>query len=233
MKKDPKMIATPENANASTLASVKQEKVPVEETFGKVINSQMLETKPCYSNYLKKIDKFDKKISFPLQSYAPNIFIEIFFYIFAKLFNTITVTIYLILILFISIYFFQSLNVFLIVFCHVMFGVLVTVIVKKLAGRERPALLAKRYCYKVRTHESLNSMPSGDCLQAANFCMMFIFYFENNIKYISLLLIPTSMFGRVFYCCHYWLDCFIGAFLGILISYGSYYFINEFHLNNF
>ena len=233
MKKDSNMIATTENANSSTLDVVKQEKVPVEENFGKVYNSQMLESKTCYSNCITNLDNFDKKISTPLQSYTPNIYIEIFFLIFAKIFNTITVIVYLILILLYSLFFLKNIYIFITVFFHVIFGVLVTVIMKKIIGRERPTLLVKRYFYKVRTNETMNSMPSGDSLQATNFCMMFILYFENKIKFFSILFIPMSMFGRVFYCCHYWFDCFVGAFLGLVISYGSYFLINKFNLNNF
>jgi membrane-associated phospholipid phosphatase len=79
----------------------------------------------------------------------------------------------------------------------------------------------------------MNSMPSGDSLQSANFAMMMILYFENNIKFLSLLFIPMSMTGRVFYCCHYWFDCIIGAFFGIFISFGCYFLINKFNLNKF
>ena len=73
-------------------------------------------------------------------------------------------------------------------------------------------------------------MPSGDSLQAGNFVMMIILYLNCDIKYFSLLLIPASMTGRVFYNCHYWFDCIIGAILGIIISTTCYYIINKFNL---
>ena len=96
------MIATTENANSTTLEVVKQEKVPIEENFGKVYITQY-ESKSCLSNCISSLDNFDKKISQPLQKYEPNFFIEIIFLIFAKLFNTITVTLYLVFLLFYSI----------------------------------------------------------------------------------------------------------------------------------
>ena len=114
-----------------------------------------------------------------------------------------------------------------------MTGLFITLIIKKIIGRERPVLTVKRYFYKVRTKESTNSMPSGDSLQSATFSMMIILYLGNNSRFFSLLFIPMSMSGRVFYNCHYWFDCFIGAFLGIIISYGCYLIINKFNLNNF
>lgn len=226
------MIATTENANSTTLEVVKQEKVPIEENFGKIYITQY-ESKSCLSNCISSLDNFDKKISQPLQKYEPNFFIEIIFLIFAKLFNTITVTLYLVFLLFYSIFFKKNSYIFIIVFIHVIIGVLITVTIKKIIGRERPLLIAKRYFYKVRTKEMMNSMPSGDSLQSANFAMMMILYFENNIKFLSLLFIPMSMTGRVFYCCHYWFDCIIGAFFGIFISFGCYFLINKFNLNKF
>ena len=134
---------------------------------------------------------------------------------------------------FYSILYIKNLYVFIIVLIHVIIGVLITVIIKKIAGRERPLLTAKRYFYKVRTKEVMNSMPSGDSLQSANFAMMMILYFENNLKFLSILFIPMCMAGRVFYCCHYWFDCIIGAFFGILLSYGCYFFIIKLNLNIF
>ena len=91
----------------------------------------------------------------------------------------------------------------------------------------------KRYFSGVRKRETMESMPSGDSLQAANFAMMMLMYFENKYKFFSLCFIPISMIGRVFYCCHYWFDCFIGAFLGIFVSYGCYFLINKLNLNKF
>ena len=226
------MISIKDNANDISLEVVKQGKVPVEESFSKMDISQS-ESKSCFSNCISNLDSFDKRISQPLQTYSPNFCIELFFFIFAKSFNTLSITIYLILLLLYSVLFIKNINIFLIAFIHVMIGVLITIIMKKIIGRERPILLAKRYFERVRTRETMESMPSGDSLQSANFAMMMILYFNNKFKFLSLLFIPMSMLGRVFYCCHYWFDCFVGAFIGIIISYGSYLIINKFNINKF
>lgn len=226
------MISSHDNSNDVTLEVVKQGKVPIEESFSKIDISQS-ESKTCLSNCINNLDNFDKKISQPLQTYTPNFCIEIIFFIFAKSFNTITIIIYLFLALLYAIFIFNNIKIFMIVLVHVMFGVFVTVTLKKIIGRERPNLSVKRYCHKVRTRETMESMPSGDSLQSANFAMMIILYFENSVKFFSLLFIPMSMIGRVFYCCHYWLDCFVGAILGIIISYGSYLIVNKFNINKF
>ena len=222
-------MASTDNVNVNTLDVIKQEKVPIEESY----NITVIEPKTCCGKCLSNVDNFDKKISQPLQSYTPNLVIELIFLIFAKSFNTITIILYLVLILLYSIFISKNINIFLVPFIHVIIGVMITLILKKIFGRERPNLSVKKYFEKVRTRETMESMPSGDCLQSANFSFMIIFYFENKIKFFSLFFIPMTMIGRVFYCCHYWLDCFVGAVLGIGVSYISHFIINKFNINNF
>ena len=225
-------MASTDNVNVISLDVVKQEKVPVEESFSKIYITQ-IEPKSCCGKCISNLDNFDKKISQPLQGYTPNLFVELFFLIFAKSFNTLTVILYLILLFIYSVFILKNIKIFIIPLIHVIIGALITLILKKIIGRERPNLSAKKYFEKVRTRETSESMPSGDCLQSANFAFMIIFYFEKKIKFFSLCFIPLSMIGRVFYCCHYWFDCFVGAFLGIITSYGSYFIINKFNLNKF
>ena len=227
------MMTTNENdVNQISLDVIKREQVPIEENFGKSYNAQ-LETKSCLSNCITDLDNFDKKISQPLQTYTPNVYIEIIFLIFAKVFNTLNIILYLVFLFLYSIFIKKNPYIFIIVFIHVIIGALITLIIKKMIGRERPSLTVKRYFYKVRTKELLNSMPSGDCLQSANFAMMMILYFGSSSRFFSIIFIPMSMIGRVFYSCHYWFDCLIGAFLGIINSFGCYFLINKFNLNNF
>ena len=226
------MTTSDTEPSSTTLDVIKREQVPVVENFGKVFNSEF-ESKSCLSNLITDLDNFDKKISQPLQTYTPNFYIEVLFLIFAKSFNTLNIILYQVFIFFYSIFIKKNPFIFVVVFIHVMTGLFITLIIKKIIGRERPVLTVKRYFYKVRTKESTNSMPSGDSLQSANFSMMIILYLGNNSRFFSLLFIPMSMSGRVFYNCHYWFDCFIGAFLGIIISYGCYLIINKFNLNNF
>ena len=223
------MTTTDNDVSPISLEVVKQEQVPIEENFGKV----KFKTKSCLSNCISDLDNFDKKISQPLQTYTPNFYIEVLFLISAISFNTLNIILYLLFIFFYSTFIKKNPYIFIIVFIHVIIGLLFTLTIKKIIGRERPILTVKRYFYKVRTKELMNSMPSGDSLQSANFAMMMILYLGNNSRFFSLLFIPVAMIGRVFYSCHYWFDCFIGAFLGIIISYGCYFFINKFNLNNF
>ena len=226
-------ISSTNNSEVTKLEVVNPEKVPIEENFRKVYISSS-ESKSYFSNCISKLDNFDKKISLPLQSYTPNIFIEILFFIGAKIFNTITVILYLVFLLIFCILVQKNIKAFLIYLCHVITGGLITLFTKILIGRERPTLSVKRHFHKVRKRETSNSMPSGDSLQAANFAMIMILYFNGNIKYLSLAVIPYSMIGRVFYNCHYWFDCIIGAFLGIFISLGTYYFIiYKFNINKY
>lgn len=175
-------------------------------------------------NIFNYLDKLDKKISKPLQNYTPNYLTECIFLIFAKLFNNTPVTVYLFIILIYS-FFKKNFNLFLIIFFHVINGVILTGILKKIIGRNRPTLTVNKYFNFVRDKEKTKSMPSGDSLQAGIFATMIILYLNNDLKYFSLLFIPASMTGRVFYCCHYWFDCIIGAILGIIISICNYYIL--------
>ena len=120
---------------------------------------------------------------------------------------------------------------FLIPFIHVVIGAILTGLLKIIIGRNRPVSTVKRFCNYVRDKETSKSMPSGDSLQSANFAMMAILYFNCNMKYLVLLLIPGVMCGRVYYNCHYWFDCIIGVVLGIFVSIGSYIIINKINLH--
>ena len=176
------------------------------------------------------LDNIDKKISKPLQTYTPNLAIELIFYFFAKIFNTLPVISYLVLLLLYS-YMKNTYKVFLIVFSHVISSVIITVILKKIIGRNRPNLNVKRYFNNVNT-ETNKSMPSGDTIQAGTFITMVMLYINFKSKYFTLLLIPGVMCGRVFYNCHYWFDCIIGLILGIFISIGVYFTIIKNYISN-
>ena len=206
------------------------EQVPIEESIEKfeIIESNNFCIK--LKILLHNLDELDKKISKPLQTYTPNFGIELIFFLFAKLFNTNVVVSYLIIMLIYSFSKFKNGYLFLIIFFHVFMAALFTFFIKRIFKRNRPVLEVKRYFNHVREREKSYSMPSGDSLQAGNFVMMIILYLNCDIKYFSLLLIPASMIGRVFYNCHYWFDCIIGAILGIIISSTCYYIINKFNL---
>ena len=107
--------------------------------------------------------------------------------------------------------------------CHVIVGVLVTLITKASIKRPRPTLKVRKH-FKLK--ENTHSMPSGDTLQAGIFATMIILYLETNFRFLAILLIPAVMLGRIFYNLHYWFDCIIGAILGIGVSIGTYNVIN-------
>ena len=201
--------------------------IPIEESIDQfdIIESRnnFFSFKTCL-NYL---DDIDKKISKPLQTYSTNFAIECIFLIFAKLFNNGPVIAYLSSLLILFFFKYIKFSVFFIPFFHVIMGGIFTFILKSKIGRNRPTLISKRYFNFVRNKETSKSMPSGDSLQAGIFAMIFIFYFHNNMKYLSLLLIPMVMCSRIYFNCHYWFDCIIGAILGIIIAFGSYFILNK------
>ena len=136
------MTTSDTEPSSTTLDVIKQEQVPVVENFGKVFNSQF-ESKSCLSNLITDLDNFDKKISQPLQTYTPNFYIEVLFLIFAKSFNTLNIILYQVFIFFYSIFIKKNPFIFVVVFIHVMTGLFITLIIKKIIGRERPVLTVK------------------------------------------------------------------------------------------
>ena len=173
---------------------------------------------------IQVLDNVDKNISKPLHTYSPDFKVECIFYCFARLFNIDTVIIYLLSIVIYSFLKYKNGYMALIPICHVICGALITVLIKFLIKRPRPILKTKRY---FRLKESNHSMPSGDSLQAGIFATMIIIYFNSSLRYFGILLIPAAMLGRIFYNLHYWLDCIIGATMGICISIGTYMAINK------
>lgn len=205
--------------------------IPIEESIEQF---EIVETRNNNSNGLNEclnyLDEIDKKISKPLQTYSPNFAIECIFFIFAKLFNNGPVITYLSILLILYFLKYIKFSVFFIPFFHVIMGGIFTYILKAMIGRNRPPLISKRYFNFVRNKETSKSMPSGDSLQAGIFVMIFILYFNDNRKYLSLLLIPMVMCSRIYFNCHYWFDCIIGAILGIIIAFGSDFILNKIKL---
>lgn len=207
-----------QNENKKISQSIQEKPVIIEE----------IQTKKHHYNkqgFLQYLDSLDKKISFPLQTYTPRFPIECIFYCFARLFNPDLVIIYFASVLIFSII--RDKNGYLVLYpiAHVLTGLIITVILKKIIGRPRPTLKTYRYFRKVREKEFTYSMPSGDSLQAAIFSTMIILYINSFFSYFSILLIPAAMIGRVFYNCHYWFDTIIGAILGVITSICTYFTI--------
>ena len=174
-------------------------------------------------NCINDLDKFDKMISKPLHTYSPSFRIEIIFFCFARLFNIDTIIIYLISILLYCFWKYKNGYLIIIPLCHILSGVFFTVLLKKIFNRSRPTLNTRRY-FKLK--ESNKSMPSGDSMQAGIFAIMIILYIHSPYSYLSLLIIPCVMAGRIFYNLHYWFDCIIGAIIGIFSSLGTYKIIH-------
>ena len=102
------------------------EQVPIEENVEKFeikeSNNFCLKLKLLLHN----LDELDKKISRPLQTYTPNLGIELIFFLFAKLFNTKVVVSYLIIILIYSFAKFKNGYLFSVIFFHVLMAAIFT-----------------------------------------------------------------------------------------------------------
>jgi len=226
------LIVLEDNQEKGNSTNVQKDKmyiqIPVEE--GKEAYDNIIESTNSYlslKTLFDYLDDIDKKISKPLQTYTPNFLIECIFFIFAKLFNTEEVIAYLLICFLYSYVIEKNIYLFYIYFFHVIAGLILTLSLKKIIGRNRPTLTVKRFFHNVRNKETNKSMPSGDSLQAGNFAVMMILYCNSTLKYFALLLIPGVVCGRVYFNCHYFFDCLIGVLLGICSSIGSYLAINN------
>jgi membrane-associated phospholipid phosphatase len=174
-------------------------------------------------SFLQKLDYYDKKISNKIHSLELNIFLEIPVYICARLFNPDLISSYLIFILFYKYSFHDDFFFVFKVLIHVLFLLIVTLLMKKLTGRPRPD---KKKLYRIkdlRENEKNCSMPSGDSLQCANFCVILLVYFNSPLFFY---LLPCVMFARIYYFCHYIMDTLVGGLMGLILSYLIYLGIN-------
>ena len=170
-------------------------------------------------NLLTRIDSFDKKISNNIYELELNIILENIIHMFGRLFN-----VDIVLIFYISVFIYQSFfnkNYYYIIkpFIHLSLIFILSTILKYIIKRPRPDINknAKRL-YNLRKKEKNFSMPSGDSMQAANFAIIALFYF--NVSYLGFIVVPFVMFARIFYFCHYFFDTLIGAFIGGCVSLG-------------
>ena len=168
---------------------------------------------------LTRIDLFDKKISNNIYELELNIILENIIHMFGRLFN-----VDIVLIFYISVFIYQSFfnkNYYYIIkpFIHLSLIFILSTILKYIIKRPRPDINknAKRL-YNLRKKEKNFSMPSGDSMQAANFAIIALFYF--NVSYLGFIVVPFVMFARIFYFCHYFFDTLIGALIGGFVSFG-------------
>ena len=170
-------------------------------------------------NILSKIDSFDKKISNYIHTLELNKVLENIIYIFARLFNPDIMIIF-----YLSILFYQMVikkNYFYIIkpLIHLTVTLILTSILKYSFKRPRPEINSKvKRLDNLRKKEKNFSMPSGDSMQAANFAIVALFYF--NISFFGFLILPFVMFARIFYFCHYFFDTLVGALIGGGVSLG-------------
>jgi hypothetical protein len=92
-----------------------------------------------------------------------------------------------------------------------------TTFLKRYFRRIRPGLHAAAHRrFNIRSWEKASAMPSGDSAQAALWCTLAAWRFDEPR---ILLLIPCTQFGRVFFACHWWGDTFVGAALGYAMAH--------------
>ena len=168
-------------------------------------------------NIFTQLDYYDKYFSNYIHGMEVNIWLERLIYIFARIFNP-DLTIIFYILLFLYKYFTKGLLFFILKpLIHVLAILVITVVLKYIIKRPRPEVnvLVKRR-YNVRKKETNYSMPSGDSMQAGNFSIITLFYFNS---YYGFLLMPFVMFARIFYFCHYLFDTIIGVLIGMGVSY--------------
>ena len=138
---------------------------------------------------------------------------------FGRLFN-----VDIVLIFYISVFIYQSFfnkNYYYIIkpFIHLSLIFILSTILKYIIKRPRPDINKNvKRLYNLRKKEKNFSMPSGDSMQAANFAIIALFYF--NVSYLGFIVVPFVMFARIFYFCHYFFDTLIGALIGGFVSFG-------------
>ena len=170
-------------------------------------------------NTLSRIDLLDKKISNYIYILELNKILEHIIYIFARLFNPDIVIIF-----YLSIFLYQIIinkNYFYIIkpLIHLVVTLILTTILKHSFKRPRPEINSHvKRLHNLRKKEKNFSMPSGDSMQAANFAIVALFYF--NISLTGFLIVPFVMFARIFYFCHYFFDTLVGALIGGVVSLG-------------
>ena len=192
-----------------------------------------LKIKEPSTSFLEKLDSYDKKLSSYIHNLEINCFLEYLIYIFARMYNVDTITSYFILTFIYFAYFYNNYTFIIRPLIHVIIILIITLLSKSFFGRKRPNENKEVIrLFNCRSCENNCSMPSGDSMQAANFAILFLYYFGN---FFGFFLIPFVMFARIFYFCHYVFDTVIGALMGFFISYilvfSLDFLFNYFNLN--
>lgn len=170
---------------------------------------------------IEKLDEFDKTLSFKIHKMNFDKYLEALVYLFARMFNPDWIFLYF-FIMFIT----SSDKLFILKpFVQTLTCLILTLLLKKLLKRPRPdqnLIKNSKRINNLREKENNNSLPSGDSLQAANFAIIVLCYYNFNI----FIIVPFVMFARVFYHCHYIGDTILGSILGFITSYSVYCLFN-------
>ena len=163
--------------------------------------------------------KFDKLISDSIhKSTNTGGGLEYLIVLFAMSFNNELTTFYYSLLL---LYTSWSLKIFFLCLISPLFGLLITIMLKRKISRPRPTLYiprCKALIFDLRGREKNHSMPSGDSAQAAIFWTI-VWNLGVLPVWASVLLTVCTMFSRVYYMCHYFLDTFFGVLIGLISVY--------------
>ena len=179
---------------------------------------------PKIKSFLSKIDSFDRNISSYIYELELNKIFENIIYIFGRIFNPDMMIIFYSFVFLYQSFRYNNYYYLLKPAIHVFTVFFLSGFLKYIIKRPRPEINKKsKRLYNLRKKEKNFSMPSGDSIQAANFAIMALFYF--NISFFGFILIPFVMFSRIFYFCHYLFDTIIGAFIGLSVSFGLIYLL--------
>ena len=181
------------------------------------------------NNTLSKIDSCDKKLSNHIHTLELNNLLENIIYIFARLFNPDIMTIFYVLVILYQAIFHKNFFFVIKPLIHLTVVFIISTILKYSFKRPRPEIKPNvKRLHNLRKKEKNFSMPSGDSMQAANFAIVALFYF--NISFLGFLIIPFVMFARIFYFCHYFFDTLVGALIGGGVSLGLVFPLKKLNL---
>lgn len=168
---------------------------------------------------LKTLLDLDLKYSMLLFKLNAGIFYNFFAYASSVVFMEETCIVTLGLIFFILD---KNIKIFAIYMTCFGFGVLSTVLCKKLIGRARPDMKDIGKTVKAaffRKKQSNGSLPSGDTLQAW-ILFLTVNQFKPNIFNIIFFQLAISIsFSRIYLCCHFVSDIIAGILMAYIIFY--------------